>query len=269
MLAFSPDTGALLRAAEQAVVAGSFTGGGGWVLKGIALVRQGRLGDILAWSAETRDAADRTGDSLLGAYSFLYPAMVALARGQVEEAARVGAAAPAERPDDVSSQLAAAAFAVALELAAGRPAEARSLAEALPGSRHLPHDHLVAVIALRHGDAAPARRALDDWQAGGGRLPQDITGAGRRWALAECAHATGDRDAARRLRDATAPYAGQLLLYQLSFVATSADHVLGLLAETLGERDRAAEHYAAALALEERSGAAALAARTRAALARL
>ena len=45
--------------------------------------------------------------------------------------------------------------------------------------------------------------------------------------------------------------------------------VLGLLAETLGEQDRALAHYTDALAFEEQCQAETLAARTRQALARI
>ena len=93
--------------------------------------------------------------------------------------------------------------------------------------------------------------------------------SGRLWGLAECAHAVGDQDAARHLYDHLTPYDGQLLIYAFQFIAASAAFTLGLLAETLDQRDRALAHYTDALALEEGCGAETLAARTREALARV
>ena len=61
----------------------------------------------------------------------------------------------------------------------------------------------------------------------------------------------------------------QILSQGWSFYPASAAYTLGLLAETMGERDRALGHYTDALAFEQEIGAKMFAARTREALNRV
>ena len=119
------------------------------------------------------------------------------------------------------------------------------------------------MVAVAQGDLETPRAVLDAWHAAGHELPVDLMRSGRLWGLAVCAHAVGDQDAARHLYDHLTPYDGQLLLYAFQFIAASAAFTLGLLAETLDQRDRALAHYTDALALEEGCGAETLAVRTR------
>jgi class 3 adenylate cyclase/tetratricopeptide (TPR) repeat protein len=87
------------------------------------------------------------------------------------------------------------------------------------------------------------------------------------WALhhatcAEVAWALGDRPWARRLRDAMAPFADNVVIAgQFSF--GSMRHFLGMVAATLGELDEADAQFRAALDVEEALGAPVWAARTR------
>ena len=156
---------------------------------------------------------------------------------------------------------------IARFLAVGRPDEAWPIADRLVTDPSIDYSALRAVVAVAQGDPDPARALLASWHAGGRPIPIDLTRSGRLWGLAECAHATGDRDAARHLYDLLLPYNGQLLLYWLDFIPASAAFILGRLAATLGEDEQARAHYRAALALEEQAGAEPLAARTRHALA--
>ena len=75
------------------------------------------------------------------------------------------------------------------------------------------------------------------------------------------------REAARHIYEQLTPYDGQLLLYGFHFVPASTAFMLGLMAETLGERERALDHYRSALAFEEQCDVPILAARTRQSLA--
>jgi len=79
----------------------------------------------------------------------------------------------------------------------------------------------------------------------------------------------GDSDAAHLLYEQLTPYDGQLLFYGLAFIPASTAYTLGLLAEALGDRDRALAHYNDALTFEHQLRAESLAARTRQALARI
>jgi tetratricopeptide (TPR) repeat protein len=154
-------------------------------------------------------------------------------------------------------------------LATGNTDEARTIADALDANPAVDFTQAVGVVAVAQGDLETARHGLDAWHAAGDRLPADSRLPGRIWALAECAHAVGDRDAAALLYDQLLPYDGQLLVISLSFIPASAAFTLGLLAEVLGKPDRAIRHYTDALALEQQCGAEPLSARTRAALASL
>ena len=65
------------------------------------------------------------------------------------------------------------------------------------------------------------------------------------------------------------PYDGQFIVYTFCLVVASTAFLLGLLAETLGDQQRAFAHFTEALAFKEQCQAEALAARTRQALARV
>jgi hypothetical protein len=71
--------------------------------------------------------------------------------------------------------------------------------------------------------------------------------------LAELAHAFGDGERAAELHALLLPFADRNLAHQLMrFYDGSVSRFLGLLAETFGDLDAAARHFAAALDLNDR-----------------
>lgn len=265
----TPDAEEQLREGERGAELGYLFGGGGWLPAGIALARLGRLDEQSAWNEQMLLTAGRTGDRALLGNAHIQRAMRALVRGELDEAKSAGDQSIAVRPDQVAFQVSHAAFHIAWLLSSGQADEARRVAEQLDSDSPLDCSHLVAVAAIAQGDLDHLRAVLEGWHAGGQQLPLDLMRSGRIWGLAECAHAVGDKDAAKLLYEQLAPYDGQLLVYAFQFICASAAFTLGLLAETFGKHDRAVGHYSDALALEESCGATALAARTRQALARV
>jgi class 3 adenylate cyclase/tetratricopeptide (TPR) repeat protein len=265
----SSDAAAQLQDGERAAKLGYSFGGGGWMPAGLALARLGRLDDQRAWTDEMVLAAGRNGDRAMLGNAFVQRAMVAIARGQFDEAHDAAEQALAVRPDQVAFQVTHANLSVSRLLGSGRADEARPIADELDANPAVDSSHLVAVVAVAQGDLETPRAVLDAWRATGYELPVDLMRSGRLWGLAESAYAVGDQDAARHLYNHLTPYDGQLLIYAFQFIAASAAFTLGLLAETLGQRDRALAHYSDALSFEEGCGAETLAVRTRAALARL
>jgi tetratricopeptide (TPR) repeat protein len=88
-------------------------------------------------------------------------------------------------------------------------------------------------------------------------------------AAEACAH-LGDRQRARTLYDLLAPYADLIVSHQhLRVYLGSVEYVLGRLAEALEERERAADHYQAAMESSRRIGARPHLARTEYAYARM
>ena len=98
-------------------------------------------------------------------------------------------------------------------------------------------------------------------------VPRDVSWGAALTQLAVAVAAIGDRAAAEVLVDELRPYSGQLIVVAWGvFVAGAADRYLAMLELLLGHHDEAVAHAQAALALEERAGATACAARTRALL---
>jgi tetratricopeptide (TPR) repeat protein len=213
--------------------------------------------------------AERTGDRIIELAHWNTRANEALVRGRLEDARLANERLLAAGEDQPIFQLAGAFMNVALLLADGRPDEARPIAEALEAS--LPFDgyQLVGAAAAAQGDLETVRTALAAWHSDGRPVPLNFGLPGRLWGLAECAYGVGDGDAAARLYEPLTPYDGQLLFYGVVFSPASAAYTLGLLAETMGDRDRALGHYTDALTFEQEIGAKLFAARTREALGRV
>jgi class 3 adenylate cyclase/tetratricopeptide (TPR) repeat protein len=266
-LAATPDAAAILPGAERAARLGYQIAGGAFLPAALALARLGRLDDLSAWADLMLDTCDRTGDRTVLTCARMHQALEALARGRYFDARTATERALAVDPSQMGMQRPYAILTIARLLAVGRPDEAWPIADRLATDPSIDYSALRAVVAVAQGDPDPARALLASWHARGRPIPIDLTRSGRLWGLAECTHATGDRDAARHLYELLLPYDGQLLVYWLDFIPASAAFMLGRLAATLGDHERAVAHYRAALAIEEQAGAAPLAARTRQALA--
>ncbi len=263
----SPDAEAQLAAAKRLDEIDFAAFGGGRLIGAFALARLGRLDELCDWADRTLSEAERSGDRMLLSNAHVERSLEALARGRFEDGRRAIEAAARPSPDEPSTLMGRAVFAIAELLACDRASEARPIAERVASSPLYDCSHLVGAVAAAQGDAAEARTVLDGWLAAGRPLVADIMHSARLWGYSECAHAVGDRDAARHLYDELVPYDGQLLLWGWGiFVPASAAFALGRLAETLVERERACAHYGAALSFEEGIGAATLAERTRRAL---
>jgi tetratricopeptide (TPR) repeat protein len=264
-----PDAGRLLREAERTAAAGYEVGGGGRIELAIAQVRLGQLDDLRTLGAEMMRIAERTGDRIIELAHWNTRANEALVRGRLEDARLANERLLAAGEDQPIFQLAGAFMTVALLLADGRPDEARPIAEALDAGLPFDVSQLVGAAAAAQGDLETVRTTLAAWHSDGCPVPLNFALPGRLWGLAECAYVVGDADAAARLYQPLTPYDGQLLFFGLVFSPASAAYTLGLLAETMGDRDRALGHYAEALEFEERIGAVVFAARTRQALDRI
>jgi len=268
-LTASPDADAMLRAAERTVAVGYPAAGGGWVQLVGAHLRLGRLDDLPALSAEELRLAEQNGDRVIEGAGWVARAMEALLRGRFEEARVAIERMVKVAADQPTFQMINASMTVARLLAEGHPDDARPIAEALDGSPALDNSHLVGAVAAAQGDLETVRSVLTTWQTDGRPLPLNFALPGRLWGLAECAHAVGDADAARHLYEQLTAYDGQLLVFGIEFSPASAASTLGLVAETMGDRDRALGHYTEALEFEERIGATVFAARTREARSRI
>lgn len=266
-LAVTHDAAAALPGAERAARLGYHVAGGAFVPAALALARLGRLDDLCAWTDMMLDICDRTGDRTVLTCARMQQAQEALARGRYEDARTATERVLAVDPSQLGMQRPYAILTVARLLAVGRPDEARPIAELLATNPSIDYSHLRAVVAIAQGDPDPARALLESWHAAGRPIPIDLTRTSRLWGLAECAHATGDRDAARHLYELLLPYDGQLLMFWLDFIPASAAFTLGRLAAVLGDDEQTLAHYRDALVIEEQAGATALAARTHQALA--
>lgn len=116
-------------------------------------------------------------------------------------------------------------------------------------------DALWGLTACRLGREADARAVLDrlardDFT----HVPEHQAWGAIHWALALVAAHLGDTARAAVLYERLAPYAGQLV-YPGLVVFGSVDATLGVLAATLGRTQEAADHFARAETLAERTGA--------------
>ena len=149
-------------------------------------------------------------------------------------------------------------------------------AEALEGISAVPEFVSLAVIkaglAWVHAEAGQRSEAsalIAD--LGGSSLrgvPRDYVLLGTLGLLAGACGVLRDRELASRLRDELLPYRNQMIVAQVSAFGPVA-HYLGVVAAVLGRVDEAAEHFAFAADLQERTGARGLLVRTRLEWARL
>jgi DNA-binding CsgD family transcriptional regulator/tetratricopeptide (TPR) repeat protein len=121
---------------------------------------------------------------------------------------------------------------------------------------------LASVLAAL-GDQAGARTALDDALRAG--VPWTWARPRALWAATDTAARLADRTAARRLHGLLEPYRGTFLAPNDGCLSIdgSADAASARLEAVLGDLDAADASFRAALALEERNGHVAIAARTR------
>lgn len=264
----SPDVEELLRECESTVRVGYPHGAGGRQLLGIALGRLGRLDDLAALTDEMLRVAEQNGDQVLRFEGHAQRAGMQIARGDLDEARLSSDRAHEVNPEQFINLGRSAILDIGRLLSAGKADEARRFADQLDSGPAVEISELVGAVAAAQGDLDTTRTVLGSWHAADHELANDASLPGRIWGFAECAHAVGDTDAARHLYEQLTPFDGQLLVYRLSFIPSSASSTLGRLAETLGDQDRARRHYTDGLALEESCGAETLAARTRQALAR-
>lgn len=265
----APDAEGLLREARRITGLGFQSAGGGWIQFVLAHVRLGRLDETRGIADEQMKIADETGDRAMEIGAWCTRANEALLRGRfedarlaIEEAAR---AATGQPPLQALVAMVAAGRLIAMD----RLAEAREILEGIASLRAAEQSHLIGAVAAAQGDLETARATLETWSSAGNPLMLNLGFPGKLWGYAECANATGDSDAARRLYEPLAAYDGQLLLVGMAFFPASAAYTLGLLAENFGDRDRALAHFTDALEFEERIGAEPLAKKTRQALARI
>jgi len=268
-LSAGPDVHDLLAAAQRAQARGFTRGGGAAMQLGGALLRLGRLDDLTALTEEMDRVGEERADRGMVALADVWRAAEALARGRLDDARAATEMVLETLPEDPGWQLIYHVLTCFRMLAEGRADEASEPADLLAANPMFDYSHLPAVVAIAQGDPGPAAAVLSDWRAAGGSIPIGSGWSPRVWGLAECARATRDRAAAEQLYPLLLPYDGQLLDWFWIFAHASAAYTLGVLAETLGDHDRALAHYARALAFEESCGAETLAARTRQALARI
>ncbi len=127
----SPDAEAQLDDAKRATGMNFAVFGGGRVLGGLALARLGRFDDLRAWADETLLEAERSGDRLLLSNALAQQALEALARGRPEDARHASERSVQASPQEASTRMSGAAFAIAELLVSGQPNEARPIAELL------------------------------------------------------------------------------------------------------------------------------------------
>ncbi len=268
MIAY-PDADALYCEAKRITELGFQFGGAGWIQFTLAKARLGHLDDMPDLGDSLMKLAEDFGDRVIELSAWCSRANNAMLKGRFDDANAAIDHASQCVPDQPALQGVVEALATERLLAMGLPDEARLLAEALDAKSAYNHSHLVGVIGAARGDLETARAVVEEWKSADYPLPVTLSLPGRLWGLAVCAHAIGDAEAARRLYDPVLPYDGQLLLYGMAFLPAGAAYVLGLLAETFGEPDRAVAHFRDALEFEERIGAVPLADQTREALARI
>ncbi|MCB0828750.1 MAG: AAA family ATPase [Solirubrobacterales bacterium] len=264
-----PDAAALSREAERVIELGFSVGGGGRIELVLANARLGRLDEVLAIVDGHMDIAREKGDRVIEIGVWCARTNEALLRGRFDDAKAAMAEASRIAAGEPSLESLMAMVAVGRQIAMGQFDQARLIAEDLDQAEAFDYSYIVGAIATAQGDLETARSALAYWERSGHPLAAKLALPARLWGLSVCAHAVGDEDAARRLYEPLTDYDGQLLLVTMAFFPASAAYVLGLLAETFGEPERAAAHFRDALEFEQRIGAVPLADQTRDALARL
>jgi len=234
-----------------------------------SMARLGRLDELERHAVRVAEHAELTGDRLMSANSKIWRAAPMLARGEAAAALPVLDALMVTDPDEPSAQAAWVVGGVTARLTLGLLDEVPPLVSLLEEAWPAMATGLGAVHAAITEDDERCRAALGRWVEGGRHLPMDFGRTAMLWGFTLAAHRVGDAEAAVPLRDALLPLDGELLLCGTNTVPVSVAHLLGLLAEVLGDHDGARQHLEQALAFEERIGAVTLAEGTRAALATL
>lgn len=124
---------------------------------------------------------------------------------------------------------------------------------------------LLAIALARSGATAAAAGHLDDLvRDGTAAIPEDVTWVSALVMLAEVAGHCRAPGAATVLYGQLEPFAGSTAVVAATVACIGAvDRYLGILAAVIGDQPRAAEHFRAAVALEEALASAPLLARTR------
>ncbi len=193
--------------------------------------------------------------------------MLALARGELDEAARL---------TDLVEEYAGSDPMFALGVPLQRAAQARWRGDPvgeeellLPALPFLPYPRLVALVGSRlrllAGDRAGALARFEEaWADGAHTLGRDWTYTQALTAFAELAAALELPDHCRELDVLLRPYDGQFMLATCIEITGSASWYLGLLARAQGRLDEALACFERALAFETANGAVLMAERTRA-----
>jgi hypothetical protein len=114
----------------------------------------------------------------------------------------------------------------------------------------------LAAAASAVGDTATAATALESLRRGGlGSIPSSSSWSATLHGAAEAAHVLGDVAAAAEAHDLLAPFADLPVIVSLGVACFGSMHrPLGFAALTLGELDRAIDHFGAAVAADLRLG---------------
>jgi tetratricopeptide (TPR) repeat protein len=194
-------------------------------------------------------------------------ACLAMSAGRFDEAEPLMELALSGDPADPNIQSAYAAQLLWLRHEQGRLGElAPMFTSAADHLRSFPaFGAFLALVALRTGDEATARRELDRLADDGFSALANHLGAAPSLASAsEVAAALAATEHASRLHELLLPFSGQLLVTVWGIaVHGAADRFLALLAELSGADEEADRRFAAAAALEEAFASPPLAARTR------
>jgi tetratricopeptide (TPR) repeat protein len=214
------------------------------------------MGDRDAFEADLADIAQaRDGTGAARARSELWGGVVLLMDGHFDEAERL-ASAMLQKDLEANFGVSYMGQLFQVKYEQGRLDELVPLLEGEIEQSRLPGVmHATAAVAYEQaGDPATARSLLaglahDDFAG----LPRNITWAGGFTHAAEAIAALGEPAWARALHQRLLPFSGLHAVIAWGVACKGAyDRYLGMLAATLGDHDRARDHYEAALQLEER-----------------
>ena len=216
-----------------------------------------------ACAADSRAIAGSVPQPLLRWTSLYQSALLALVRGELEEAESLAEQAVELGSESGQPDAMMIFFAqlMAIRRDQKRLAEVLELIEdAVEQNPGLPAWRAFLAVAYlqgdRHDDARAQLEALGD-----ATIPRDFLQLASLHYLADVCAELEIADRAASVYATLAPWAGQCATTGISLVG-AADHALGRLAATLGRREEAEAHFAAAAALHARMRAPVLLART-------